>query len=65
MLRVPGNILCDLDPKVKTKGKKAGFCDGVPSTAAILVLICFALFDVFVTDVLLVVVGGGCGWLAG
>ena len=64
MLRVLGNILCDLDPKVKTKGKKAGFCDGVPSTAA-LVLICFVLFDVFVTAVLLVDVGGGCGWLAG
>ena len=56
--------MCDLDPKVKTKGKKAGFCDGVPSTAA-LVLISFVLFDVFVTAVLLVVVGGGCGWLAG
>ena len=28
-------ILCDLDPKVKVIGKKAGICDGVPSTAAL------------------------------
>ena len=27
--------MCDLDPKVKVKGKKAGICDGVPSTAAL------------------------------
>ena len=25
----------DLDPKVKVIGKKAGICDGVPSTAAL------------------------------
>ena len=30
-----GNILCDLDPKVKVKGKKLGICNGVPSTAAL------------------------------
>ena len=28
-------MLCDLDPKVKVIGKKAGNCDGVPSTAAL------------------------------
>ena len=33
MWRVLGNILCDLDLKVKVKGKKADICDGVPSTA--------------------------------
>ena len=31
---VLGNILCDPDPKVKVKGKKAGICNGVPLTAA-------------------------------
>ena len=40
MLKVLSNILCDLDPKVKVKGQKAGICDGVPSTSA-LVLIAF------------------------
>ena len=34
--RVLGNILCDLDPKVKVK--KADICDGVPSTDT---LVCF------------------------
>ena len=29
--------LCGLDPKVKVIGKKAGICDGVPSTAALVV----------------------------
>ena len=33
MLRVLGNILCNLDPKANDKSKKAGICDGVPSTA--------------------------------
>ena len=32
-------ILCDLDPKVKVIGKKAGICDGVPSTAALVILV--------------------------
>ena len=32
--RVLGNILCNLDPKVKVKGKKEGICD-VPLTAAL------------------------------
>ena len=40
MLKVLSSILCDLDPKVKALGQKAGICDGVPSTSA-LVLICF------------------------
>ena len=31
-----GQHLCDLDPKVKLKGKKAGICDGVLSTAALI-----------------------------
>ena len=30
MLKVLSNILCDLDPKVKVIGQKAGICDGVP-----------------------------------
>ena len=30
MQRVLGNILCNI--KVKVKRKKAGICDGVPST---------------------------------
>ena len=32
---VLGNIVCDLDSKVKIKGKKMGICDGVPSTASL------------------------------
>ena len=32
MLKVLSSILCDLDPRVKVIGKKAGICDGVPST---------------------------------
>ena len=35
MLKVLSNILCDLDPKVKVVGQKAGICDGVPSTSAL------------------------------
>ena len=42
MLLVLSNILCDLDPKVKVIGQKAGICDGEPSTSA-LVLICIYL----------------------
>ena len=38
MLEVLSNILCDLDPKVKVIGKKAGICDGVPSTSALVLL---------------------------
>ena len=35
MLKVLSSILCDLDPKVKALGQKAGICDGVPSTSAL------------------------------
>ena len=35
MLKVLSYILCDLDPKVKAIGQKAGICDGVPSTSAL------------------------------
>ena len=35
MLNVLSYILCDLDPKVKVIGQKAGICDGVPSTSAL------------------------------
>ena len=35
MLKVLSYILCDLDPKVKVRGKKAGICDCVPSTFAL------------------------------
>ena len=31
--------MCDLDPKVKVIGKKAGICDGVPSPAALVYII--------------------------
>ena len=37
MLKILSNILCDLDPKVKVIGQKAGICDGVPSTSALVV----------------------------
>ena len=43
MLKVRSYILCDLDPKVKVIGQKAGICDGVPSTSA-LVGIVFSLY---------------------
>ena len=35
MLKVLSYILCDLDPKVKVIGQKAGICDGVPSASAL------------------------------
>ena len=38
MLKVLSSILCDLDPKVKVIGQKAGICDGVPSTSALVSL---------------------------
>ena len=41
MLKVLSSILCDLDPKVKVIGQKAGICDGVPSTSALV----FVWFD--------------------
>ena len=39
MLKVLSYILCDLDPKVKVIGQKAGICDGVPSTSALVYLL--------------------------
>ena len=42
MLKVLSSILCDLDPKVKVIGQKAGICDGVPSTSALVIT-----FDTF------------------
>ena len=39
MLKALSNILCDLDPKVKVIGQKAGICDGVPSTSALVSII--------------------------
>ena len=38
MLKVLSSILCDLDLKVKAIGQKAGICDGVPSTSALVIL---------------------------
>ena len=35
MKKVLSYILCDFDPKVKVIGQKAGICDGVPSTSAL------------------------------
>ena len=45
MLKVLSSILCDLDPKVKVIGQKAGICDGVPSTSA---LVYFSLYRVII-----------------
>ena len=39
MLKVLSNILCDLDPKVKVIGQKAGICHGVPSTSALVLFV--------------------------
>ena len=39
MLKVLSNILCDLDPKVKVIGQKAGICDGVPSNFALVLFV--------------------------
>ena len=47
MLKVLSYILCDLDPKVKVIAQKAGICDGVPSTSA-LVLFMSCLWFVIV-----------------
>ena len=49
MLKVLSNILCDLDPKVKVIGQKAGICDGVPSTSALVYIYiegCFTLYRI-------------------
>ena len=39
MMKVLSSILCDLDPKVKALGQKAGICDGVPSTSALVLIV--------------------------
>ena len=47
MLKVLSYILCDLDPKVKVIGQKAGICHGVPSTSALVyVCFCYAVLSV-------------------
>ena len=46
MLKVLSYILCDLDPKLKVIGVKAGICDGVPSTSA---LVCIYFMDYHLT----------------
>ena len=38
MLKVLSYILYDLDPKVKVIGQKAGICDGVTSTSALVII---------------------------
>ena len=35
---VLGNTLCNLDPKVKVKGKNADICESVPLTATLVFL---------------------------
>ena len=45
MLKVLSYILCDLDPKVKVIGQKAGICDGVPSTSALVFLELIACWE--------------------
>ena len=51
MLKVLSNILCDLDPKVKVIGQKAGICDGVPSTSALVFDNVFGSYMLEVTSV--------------
>ena len=48
MLKVLSNILCDLDPKVKVIGQKAGICDGVPSTSALVIFENVTKFEIVV-----------------
>ena len=45
MLSVLGNILCNHDPKIKVKSKKAGFCDGIPSTAFLSTIVFALLYN--------------------
>ena len=59
MLKVLSNILCDLDPKVKVIGQKAGICDGVPSTSALVFVSYFSLSHCLVCSLQL------CGHLLG
>ena len=52
MLKVLSNILCDLDPKVKVIGQKAGICDGVPSTSALVIIISrICNLDIFIPGI--------------
>ena len=37
-MKVLSYILCDLDPKVKVIGQKAGICDGVPLSSALVIV---------------------------
>ena len=39
MLKVLSNILCDLDPKVKVIGQKAGICDFCSSLCLVFVML--------------------------
>ena len=52
MLKVLSYILCDLDPKVKVIGQKAGICDGVPSTSALVISNIFMLIFSFFLGIL-------------
>ena len=47
MLKVLSYILCDLDPKVKVISQKAGICDGVPSTSALVIFTLICKMTVF------------------
>ena len=47
MLKVLSSILCDLDPKVKVIGQKAGICDGVPSTSALVFIWSYCLLQIW------------------
>ena len=49
MLKVLSYILCDLDPKVKVIGQKAGICDGVPSTSALVPFIVMNVYQFLYT----------------
>ena len=59
MLKVLSNILCDLDPKVKVICQKAGICDGVPSTSALV------LFDLilYVPSTIFQLCRDGSSWV--
>ena len=55
MLKVLSYILCDLDPKVKVIGQKAGICDGVPSTSALVVIMMIIILVIMQIMILLLV----------
>ena len=50
MLKVLSSILCDLDPKVKVLGQKAGICDGVPSTSALVLIMLLSIQPVKIPE---------------